>query len=723
MPTIQQPMFTKEKQKILVDLSKKLLAAPLATNELAASDQIAALSEVIQYHEWRYSVLNDPVISDFEYDTLYKKLEAQEKAFPKLLAPDSPTQRVSNDLSGDAVSVAHLTPMLSLDNSYNAEDLKDFDERIKKLTLLPADTNIEYVVEPKFDGGSIALVYEKDRLTRGATRGNGKLGEEMTANARAMKSIPLKANFSKYGIQRVELRGEVLIRKDVFEKMNQQRAKDGLSIFANPRNAATGGLRMKSAKESSGRGLEAFIYQLGYAEGADGNDILNKFKTHNESINLLSELGFKVPTIERKVCKNIQEVAEFCLGWQEKRDNYAYEIDGMVVKVNSRELQEKCGYTSHHPRWAIAFKFKAKQATTKLINVEYQVGKVGSITPVAKLDPVQLAGVTVSSVSLHNEEFISNKDLRLGDTVLVERAGDVIPYIVKAMEDLRDGSETVIEYPKFCPINDTETPVELTQIEGEAAWRCPNCVCGQQQLARMIFHVSKSAMDIDGFGESYVRRFNELGWVNNIADLYRLDYEQIALLDGFGEKSAKNIEKSINKAKKNPIFRLLHSLSVHHLGKKASKLIAEQIEHVLDLQKWTEEDFVDIKDIGPVVAKNVIEYFSNPENIELLKEMETLGVNLRQTEEDKPLKIAADAPLAGKTILFTGSLQTMGRKEAQAIAKKAGARVISAVSSKLNILVVGEKAGSKLKKAQAVGTVEIMSEEEFRVLVEGEGAR
>ncbi len=711
-------MFTKEKQKALFDLSKKLLNTEIATSELAASDQINALSEVIQYHEWRYSVLNDPVISDFEYDTIYKKLEAVEKAFPNLLSPDSPTQRVANDLSGDAVSVAHLTPMLSLDNSYNAEDLKDFDERIKKLTALPDEADVEYVVEPKFDGGSIALVFENDRLTRGATRGNGKKGEEMTANARAMKSIPLKANFSKYGIRKTELRGEVLIRKDVFERVNKQREKDGLSIFANPRNAATGGLRMKSAKESSGRGLEAFIYQLGYAEGEDGNDILSNFKTHNESINLLGELGFKVPTIERKVCKNIKEVADFCLGWQEKREDYAYEIDGMVVKVNSRELQEKCGYTSHHPRWAIAFKFKAKQATTKLLNVEYQVGKVGSITPVAKLDPVQLAGVTVSSVSLHNEEFIKSKDLRLGDTVLVERAGDVIPYIVKAMADLRDGSETIIEYPKVCPINQTATPVELIQLEGEAAWRCPNCVCGQQQLARMIFHVSKPAMDIDGFGESYVRRFNEMGWVHTIADLYRLDYEQIATLDGFGEKSAKNIEKAIEKAKKNPIARLLHSLSVHHLGKKASKLIAEQIEHVLDLQDWTEETFVDIKDIGPVVAKNVIEYFSNPQNIELLKEMETLGVNLRQTEEDKPLEIAEDAPLAGKTILFTGSLQTMGRKEAQEIAKRAGARVISAVSSKLNILVVGEKAGSKLKKAQAVGTVEIISEAEFRILME-----
>jgi DNA ligase (NAD+) len=710
-------MYNKKNQKQLFDLSKTLLQAANATSASDAANQIKSLIEVVQYHEWRYAVLNDPVISDFEYDSLFKKLEALEKAYPQLLSLDSPTQRVANDLTEDAASVAHLTPMLSLDNSYNAEDLKDFDERIKKLLALAETADVEYVVEPKFDGGSIALVYENDRLTRGATRGNGKEGEEMTANARAMKSIPLTAAFSEHGIHKTELRGEVLIRKDIFDKINEQRAKAGASLFANPRNAATGGLRMKSAKESSERGLEAFIYQLGYAEDEAGNDILANFETHNGSIDLLGSLGFKVPTIEKKVCKNIQEVAAFCNQWQEKREDYPYEIDGMVVKVNNREMQERCGYTSHHPRWAIAYKFKAKQATTKLLQVEYQVGKIGSITPVAKLEPVALAGVTVSSVSLHNEEFIKSKDLRLGDTVLVERAGDVIPYIVKAMEDLRDGSEQVIHYPKTCPVNTTEIPVELTKEAGEAAWRCGNCVCGLQDLQRIIFHVSKPAMNIDGFGKSYVERFNEMGWVKSIADIYRLDYEQIANLDGFGKKSAENLEKAINKVKQNPIHRLLHSLSIHHLGKKASKLIAERIEHVLDLQHWTEENFTDIKDIGPVVAQNVTAFFSEPKNIALLQEMENLGVNLRQTEEDKPLEIAEDAPLANKTILFTGSLQTMGRKEAQEIAKRAGAKVISAVSSKLNILVVGEKAGSKLKKAQALGTVEIISEAAFRDLM------
>lgn len=702
--------YTSEAQKKLYELSKAYINN---TIEKEAANKAKDLHELIIYHEWRYYILNDPVISDFEYDTLYKQLEALEAADPSLISPDSPTQRVSNDLTSDFQSVAHLTPMLSLANSYNAEDLNDFDTQIKKLVNMPEDTAIEYVVEPKYDGGSIALVYENDLLVRGATRGNGTKGEEMTNNARTMKSIPLRAAFKSSGIHKVELRGEVVIRKDIFEKMNQERAKQGLTLFANARNTASGGLRMKDPKEASQRGLEAFVYQLGYAVDEEGNDVIATLTTHDESIELLANLGFKVPTVERKVCKNIQEVIDFCLEWEQKRDSYPYEIDGMVVKVNNRELQERSGYTSHHPRWAIAYKFKAKQATTKLVNVEYQVGKIGSITPVAKVEAVPLAGVTISSISLHNADFIKEKDLRLGDTVLIERAGDVIPYIVKAMDELRDGSEIPIEFPKTCPINTTEQEVELLQEEGEAAWRCPNCVCGAQDLQRMIFHVSKSAMDIDGFGKSYVERFYELGWLRTIADIYRLDYEKIATLEGFGEKSANNLKKSIDKAKQNPIYRLLHSLSIHHLGKKVSQLLAAEVNHVLELKDWELEKFTEIKDVGPIVAENVRQWFSIPENVALLEEMESLGVNLTQTEEDRPKAAVTEGPFVGKTILFTGSLQTMSRKEAQAKAEAAGAKNISAVSSNLNILVVGEKAGSKLKKAQALGTVEIMTEEEF----------
>ena len=705
-------MYSTDTQQHFVALSKKFISSPATANDLKE------LRDLLVFHERKYYIEDSPLISDFEYDILYKQLVSLEEQYPEQITPDSPTQRVSTDLSGDFPPVQHTVPMLSLDNSYNEDDLNDFDAAVKKLCNLLSDVDIEYCVEPKFDGGSIALVYENDVLVRAATRGNGTMGEEMTPNARTLPSIPLKADFASFGIVKAELRGEALIRKDNFERINKEREKEGLTLFANPRNAATGGLRTKDANETRKRGLEAFVYQLAYAVDNAGNSVLPTMKTHIQGIEMLGKLGFKIPKDEKAVCKNIGIVHDFVKYWEEKRDTYAYEIDGMVIKVNSLELQEKCGFTAHHPRWAIAFKFKAKQATSKLLAVEYQVGKIGSITPVAKIDPVYLAGVTVSSISLHNEDFIRSKDLRLGDTVLVERAGDVIPYIVKSFPELRTGVEEIINFPEFCPTNTSDTPVRLIKEDGESAWRCPDCMCGAQDLQKMIFHVSKDAMDIDGFGKSYVERFFDLGWIKDISDIYNLDYDKIAVLEGFGKRSAENIKLSVEKAKSNPIQRLLHSLSIHHLGKKASKLIAEQISHVLDLQHWPKERFLEIKDIGPVVADNVIAWFANEKNINMLHQMESYGVNLTQTDEDKPLQVAEDAVFSGKTILFTGTLLKMGRKEAEEKAAKAGARNISAVSANLNILVVGEKAGSKLKKAQELGTVQILTEDEFLNLIE-----
>lgn len=711
--------YTQETQQALFALSQQYLRREISSD---LRTQYLDLQRLIIFHEHRYYALNEPLISDFEYDNLYKMLEAIEKEHPDWITPNSPTQRVGSDLTEDFAQVEHLTPMLSLDNSYDAADLAGFDERIKNYLGLPADLEIEYCVEPKFDGGTIALVYENDQLVRAATRGNGAIGDDITPNIRTLRSVPLRAEFSKYGIAKAELRGEAIIRKDVFVKMNEQRSADGLSLFANPRNAATGGLRTKDPSETAARRIEAFIYQVGYAVDAAGNSVLNNFKTHDSLIELLGELGFKIPRHssgsqpgERKVCPNIAEVAAFCNDWQNRREQYAYEIDGMVVKANQLDLQQRAGSTAHHPRWAIAFKFKAKQATTKLLNVEFQVGKVGSITPVAKLDPVALAGVTVSSVSLHNEDFIRNKDLRLGDTVLVERAGDVIPYIVKPMEELRDGSEQEIAFPTNCPVCQSK----LVRAEDEAVWRCENPDCEAQLLQRMIHHVSKNAMDIDGFGESQIDRFYRLGWLHSIADIYRLDYEAIAQLEGFGEKSAGNLRKAIEKARQNPLHRLLHSLSIHHLGIKAGKLLAAEIQNLWELKDWDEERFHQIKDIGPVLTHNVIRFFQNEKNVALLKDMESLGVNFQQTEDDRPKAVSADAPLAGKTILFTGTLTKMGRKEAQAKAEAAGAKNISAVSGNLDYLVVGEDAGSKLKKAQALGTVTILTEDAFLDLVSG----
>ncbi|MEM9930774.1 MAG: NAD-dependent DNA ligase LigA, partial [Bacteroidota bacterium] len=611
--------------------SKAYLAGKITSSP---QEQAPELQALLRYHEWRYYVQDDPVLSDFEYDTLYKQLEALEAADPGLVTPDSPTQRVGSDLTGDAVSVPHLVPMLSLGNSYNAEDLGEFDKQVKRMLNMDEAKPLAYAVEPKYDGGTIVLVYENDQLVRAATRGNGVMGEEMTHNARVIRSIPLQAAFSKYGLQKVEVRGEVIIRKDRFEAMNASRAAAGETLFANPRNTATGGLRMKSPKEVADRNLEAFIYSFGYGVDVEGNDALQALLTHTKTLDVLTELGFKVPATgyERATTKNIAEAAEFCAKWEAQRNDYAYEIDGMVVKVDDLALQERAGYTSHHPRWAIAYKFAAKQATTTLEGVEYQVGKIGTITPVAKTAPVQLAGVTISSISLHNEDFIRDKDLRIGDKVLIERAGDVIPYIVKSLADLRDGSEVPIAYPSECPFCSTT----LVREEGEAAIRCPNYECPQQVLQRIIFHVSKAAMDIDGMGKRYVELFHAKGWLNNIADVYRLPYDWISVLEGFGNKSANNLEAAINKAKQQPLWRLLYGLSIHHFGKKATQLVAQNIEHVLDLAEWTEEQFTNIKDIGPTVAKNVTEWFANPANIALLKELEELGVNVRPTEADRP---------------------------------------------------------------------------------------
>lgn len=702
-------MYSTTEQKALFEQSKSLLKNASSLFSAAPDAQIQELQKILRFHEWRYYVMNDPIISDFEYDTLYKQLEALEAQHPTLITSDSPTQRVAPEAIDDIKQVAHLTPMLSLENSYNADDLKHFDTQVKKLVGYVAEEDIEYCVEPKFDGGTIVVLYENNLLTRAATRGNGVLGEEMTHNARAMPTIPLRADFSARNIVKAEMRGEALIRKSVFEKVSAQRLKEGGTPFANPRNAATGALRMKDARETAKRGLEAFVYQLGYAVDAEGKDALNTFTKHSDTLDFLQNVGFKVPSSERKVCKNIEEVITFCAEWQAKRDGYEYELDGMVIKVNSLAFQEKCGYTSHHPRWAIAYKFQAKQATTKLLHIDFQIGKIGSVTPVAKLEPVQLAGVMVSSVSLHNEEFIKSKDIRIGDTVLVERAGDVIPYIVKTMEDLRDGSEIPVEFPKNCP----SCQSALIKQEDESAWRCDNIECEAQMIQRLIHHVSKDAMDIEGFGQSMVEKFYELGYIKNVADIYAIHYAEVANLDGFGKRSAANLEAAIEKAKQNPIHRLLYSLSIHHFGRKVSKLVASEIQHVMELKDWTLERFTSIKDVGPVVSKNVIHFFQNPKNIALLERMESLGVNLTQTEADKREEVVATGAFAGKTILFTGKLTQYTREKAEATAKAAGASLMSGVSSKLNILVVGEDAGSKLDKAKKIGTVLILTEQEF----------
>ncbi|MEO6133156.1 MAG: NAD-dependent DNA ligase LigA, partial [Saprospiraceae bacterium] len=478
--------YSSDQQKAFFEDTKKYLSVKNA-DALNAKD-IEQLEDLVRFHEYRYYVMNDPQVSDFEYDQLYKLLQALEQKFPGKASPDSPTRRVSSDLIDDFVTVKHIIPMLSLDNSYDEADLIKFDTQVKKLTEL---NSINYTVEPKYDGGSIAIIYEDDKLTRVATRGNGEEGEEITVQARTIKSLPLSAAFSKHGIHKVELRGEAVISKARFKEVNKQRADDGLPLLANSRNSASGGLRTKDPSETARRQLDAFIFQLGYAVDKKGKDVLPSIKSHHDAIELLGTLGFKVSKGEKRFCKSIDEVIEQINHWAAIRDDFPIEIDGMVVKVDSFDLQDRCGYTSHHPRWAIAYKFQAKQATTKLVDIEYNIGKVGSVTPVAKVEPVSLAGVTISSISLHNEDFIKSKDIRIGDQVLIERAGDVIPYIVKSLPELRTGKLIPVVYPTHCP--SCNTP--LVREEDEAAWRCPNPECGAQLIQKLIFHVSKDAMD------------------------------------------------------------------------------------------------------------------------------------------------------------------------------------------------------------------------------------
>lgn len=691
----------------LVSFSRDVLSDKIKIDSQELSDKLA---EVVRFHEWRYYTLNEPILSDTEYDFLFKALEAIEAAHPEWRSDHSPTQRVGLEITENAKQIDHLQPMLSLANSYNEKDLVDFDLQIKKLLKLDVDEEITYSVEPKYDGGGISLVYEGNQLLRAVTRGDGSRGEEITNNVKSMKSVPLYADFAKLGIKTIELRGEALISTANFTKINKLREENGQVLFANARNAATGGLRTKDPKETENRMMDAFIYSISYAADEAGNSKLDDFKSHFASIDIIGSLGVKVPSEARKLCKGIDEVVKFCAKWQNDRNLFPYEIDGMVIKLDNKNWQDRIGFTAHHPRWAIAYKFQAKQGATRLIDVEYQIGKIGSVTPVGKLEPVALAGVTISSVSLHNEEFIESRDLRLGDMVVVERAGDVIPYIVKALDDVRTGSEIPIKFPTHCPSCNSE----LVKLETEAAWRCINPDCPAQNLQKLIFFASKDAMDIDGFGKSIMEKFFELGWVKSYPDIYRLTEEQISGLEGFGARSAEKLIAAIKVSKANPIQRFLHALSIHHVGKKVSKLLAEEIENVLDLASWTKEHFEGIKDIGPVVAQNVIAYFGDESNVNMIKEMETLGVNLTATAKDRRAVVTnSDHHLSGKTILFTGTLHQMGRKEAQEKAESLGAKNLGAVSSNLNILVVGDNAGSKLKKAKELGTVEVLTEQEF----------
>ncbi len=713
-------MYSEENQARLLEETRKLLQ--LIKNQHIteisldiARDIVPKLREVVVYHDWRYYVLNDPVISDYEYDRLFRYLRDIEHKFPELVTPDSPTQRVASDVTKVFPEVPHLSKMLSLDNAYSAEELRDFHRRV--IQGLGGVNEIEYTCEPKFDGAGIALVYEDDFLVRGATRGDGARGEDITPNIKTIRAIPLKAPLSQFGIKRIEIRGEVLIDKETFRKLNQQRLEEGLTPFANPRNAAAGSLRLQDPREVAKKRLDAFVYQITFAEGSGGKNLLGgDITTHLQAMEILKACGFKT-SWGAGLCKGIEEVIRFCQRWEQKREEFPYEIDGIVVKVNSIIFQQALGETTHHPRWAIALKLKPKQATTKLRRVIFQVGRVGTITPVGELDPVEVGGVTISRVSLFNEDFIKEKDIRVGDMVLVERAGEVIPYVVKVIKEAREGTEQPIKFPRICP----SCGSKLVRLSGEAAWRCLNMRCPTQLKERLKHFASRRAMDIEGLGERTARALVISRLVEDVADIYYLTEEKLLKElplrmqqmgeprpTYIGELNARKLLKNIEASKNRPLHRVIYALGIRYVGYATATLLAEMVNSIDELIEIPQVKLEQAPGIGPKIAHSIKEFFSLPENLKVIEKLRQAGVKMSKAE--------MKGPLEGKVFVFTGALSSMTRDEAKRRVEELGGKTSDSVSKKVTHVVVGENPGSKLQKAQRLG-ITIINEEEFLKMI------
>ncbi len=688
---------------------KELQAATLKwlNDSNPSATAVEELRHILRFHENRYYIMSDPLISDFEYDRLYKLLEQFEKTDAGIITRDSPTQRVGAGLIKDFPKTQHLVPMLSLENSYNAEDLLDWDRKARELSKLDS---IEYCAEPKFDGASISVVYEDDQLMRGVTRGDGETGDDITPNIKQVRTLPLSAAFSKYGIEQIEIRGEVLMNKNNFKKYNDAIMEEGLPPLANPRNAAAGSLRIKDTKEVSRRNLEAFLYHVSYFTKSDNKqpENISEPLTHSAMLEMLWDLGFRSPKKEMKVVKGIEGIIKYVEDFEAKRDELPYEIDGMVIKVNDLQLQDRLGMTSHHPRWAIAYKFKARQASSKLLGVEFQVGRTGAVTPVAKIQPVGVGGVTVSSISIHNQDYIRDKDLKLGDHILIERSGDVIPQIVKSLAELRDGSEVDIHFPTHCPVcND-----ELYKPEGEAVWRCVNINCEAQVVERIIHFVSKDAMDIRSFGEANVRKFYALGLLKNVPGIYTLNFEALSKLEGFGQKSLDNLRTAIESSKVQPLHRIIYGLGIRYVGETTAKTLAQAVSNIFELGTYSLEQLQQLEDVGIKVAGSIYEFFQNEDNVKMLQQLQELGLVM---ESKKAARM--EGSLNGQTFLFTGTLHKLKRSDAEAMVEAQGGKILSGVSSKLQYLIVGEDAGSKLEKAKKIPAIHILSEDDFLKMI------
>jgi DNA ligase (NAD+) len=659
-------------------------------------DRIDQLRKLIRHHEHRYYVLDDPEISDAEYDRLINELKELESKHPELASPDSPTQRVGGKPAEGFAAVQHASPMLSLDNAYSETELLDLARRVREFS----DGATEYVCELKIDGLSLSLIYEDGALSRGVTRGDGTRGEDVTVNVKTIRSLPLRLlDGARRKHHRIEVRGEVFLPLASFSAVNAEREENGEPRFANPRNAAAGTLRTLNPEVVSSRKLDLFVYQC-FADGQIPG------KRHSETLDWLKQAGFKVNP-HWKRCSSIAEVVAYCREWGEKRDSLRYEIDGVVVKVDSIQLQQDMGATSKFPRWAVAYKFAARQSTTQVRNILVQVGRTGALTPVADLEPVELAGSTISRATLHNEDEIRRLGLKIGDWVLIEKGGDVIPKVVKVLDSRRPADARDFVMPDRCPI----CSGEVYRPEGEAVWRCGNVSCPAKLKESLLHFSARKAMKIEGLGDALVDQLVDKGMVRDPADLYQLSLDSLMQLERMGKKSSLNLLAQIEESKHNDLARLIFGLGIRHVGERTGQILAQHFGSMEALSKATQENLESVFEVGPVVAESIYHFFAQPENLAVVHKLQTAGVNLSA-------KAAArrSGELQGKQFVLTGKLPTLSREEASALIEQHGGRVTASVSQKTDFVLAGEDAGSKLDKARTLG-VRVIDEPEFLKMV------
>ncbi|EHW7497291.1 NAD-dependent DNA ligase LigA [Listeria monocytogenes] len=667
---------------------------------MADKKRYEELINILDQYSYDYYVIDNPTVEDAEYDQKMQELLKIEEAHPEWVTPESPSKRVGGEVLEGFKKVAHDAPMLSLANAFNQEDLADFDRRIRD----KVGDDIAYMCELKIDGLAVSLQYENGRYKQGATRGDGTIGEDITANLRTIRSIPMKLQ-KDYSI---EVRGEAFMPKRSFQKLNEIREEEGQMLFANPRNAAAGSLRQLDTKIAASRNLDIFLYAV-----ADFGEM--GVETHSAGLDMLETLGLKVNK-ERRLCNSLEEVYAYIEEWTEKRAGLAYDIDGIVLKLNNLEQQRQMGTTVKSPRWSIAYKFPAEEVPTKLLDIELNVGRTGVITPTAVLEPVRVAGTTVSRASLHNEDLITEKDIRIGDTVLIKKAGDIIPEVIKSITEKRSGSEEPFHMPKNCPACDSE----LVRLEEEVALRCINPKCPAQIKEGLIHFVSRNAMNIDGLGEKVIIQLFSQHLIKDVADLFFLSKEKLLKLERMGEKSVTNLLASIEASKQNSLEKLLFGLGIRHVGAKAAKSLAIHFDTMDNLKVADKETLTSINDIGEKMADSIVTYFANEEVHDLLEELKRAGVNMTYTGPKLEDMSEEELVFAGKTVVLTGKLEKLTRNDAKALIESLGGNVSGSVSKKTDVVVAGSDAGSKLAKAEELA-IPIWSEEDLIEYLPDEG--